>query len=166
MVIETGRGLPLEFPFTPGSDLAGTVVAAGDSVTRFAVGDEVISVFTPDWLDGARAGDARTPSYWTLGGFYPGMLAKFKRCRRIGLSKLHGPCRQRRPARCRWPGSRPGSGWWNADTCGPVMWCWPKAPAALPCSGGRSRRCTAPRSSCRAAPTSWNESHSWAPTMS
>ena len=25
MVIETGRGLPLRFPFTPGSDLAGTV---------------------------------------------------------------------------------------------------------------------------------------------
>lgn len=77
MVIETGRGLPLEFPFTPGSDLAGTVVAAGDSVTRFAAGDEVISVFTPDWLDGARADDARTPSCWTLGGFYPGVLAEY-----------------------------------------------------------------------------------------
>ncbi|MDT0488340.1 alcohol dehydrogenase catalytic domain-containing protein, partial [Streptomyces doebereineriae] len=76
MVIETGRGLPLEFPFTPGSDLAGTVVAVGDSVTRFAVDDQVISVFTPDWIDGARAGDARTPSYWTLGGFYPGVLAE------------------------------------------------------------------------------------------
>ncbi len=77
MVIETGRGLPLEFPFTPGSDLAGAVVAVGDSVTRFAVDDQVISVFTPDWLDGARAGDARTPSYWTLGGFYPGVLAEY-----------------------------------------------------------------------------------------
>ncbi|WP_237166036.1 zinc-dependent alcohol dehydrogenase family protein [Mycolicibacterium peregrinum] len=77
MVIETGRGLPLKFPFAPGSDLAGTVVAAGDAVTRFAVDDQVISVFTPDWLDGARAGDARTPSYWTLGGFYPGVLAEY-----------------------------------------------------------------------------------------
>ncbi len=76
MVIETGRGLPLKFPFTPGSDLAGTVVAVGDSVTRFAVDDQVISVFTPDWIDGARAGDARTPSYWTLGGYYPGVLAE------------------------------------------------------------------------------------------
>ncbi|CDO08913.1 alcohol dehydrogenase [Mycolicibacterium cosmeticum] len=28
MVIESGRGLPLKFPFTPGSDLAGTVVAS------------------------------------------------------------------------------------------------------------------------------------------
>lgn len=77
MVIETGRGLPLEFPFTPGSDLAGTVVATGASVTRFAVDDPVISVFTPDWVDGARAGDARTPSYWTLGGYYPGVLAEY-----------------------------------------------------------------------------------------
>ncbi|CQD15232.1 alcohol dehydrogenase [Mycolicibacterium conceptionense] len=76
MVIETGRGLPLKFPFTPGSDLAGTVVAVGDSVTRFAVDDQVISVFTPDWLDGARAGDARTPSYWTLGRFYSGKVAE------------------------------------------------------------------------------------------
>jgi NADPH:quinone reductase-like Zn-dependent oxidoreductase len=70
MVIETGRGLPLQFPFTPGSDLAGTVVAVGDHVSRFDVGDRVISTFTPDWRDGRRGGDARTPSYRTLGGHY------------------------------------------------------------------------------------------------
>ncbi len=42
MVIETGRGLPLEFPFTPGSDLAGTVVAVGefgDPIRRGRSGD-------------------------------------------------------------------------------------------------------------------------------
>ena len=77
MVIETGRGLAIGFPFTPGSDLAGTVVALGDDVTRFAVGERVISTFTPDWIDGARPGDARTPSYWTLGGHYPGVLAEY-----------------------------------------------------------------------------------------
>jgi NADPH:quinone reductase-like Zn-dependent oxidoreductase len=77
MVIESGRGLPLVFPFTPGSDLAGTVVAVGDDVTRFQRGDEVISTFTPDWRDGRRGGDARTPSYRTLGGYYPGVLSEY-----------------------------------------------------------------------------------------
>ncbi|MGI5129916.1 zinc-dependent alcohol dehydrogenase family protein [Pseudonocardia sp. CA-107938] len=77
MVVETGRGLPLEFPFTPGSDLSGTVVAVGEDATRFAVGDRVISTFTPDWVDGRRPGTARTPAYRTLGGFYPGVLAEY-----------------------------------------------------------------------------------------
>ncbi|TCL06594.1 zinc-dependent alcohol dehydrogenase family protein [Sodalis ligni] len=77
MVIESGRGLPIAFPFTPGSDLAGTVVALGESATRFSIGDRVISVITPDWIDGVRKGDARTPSYRTLGGFYPGVLAEY-----------------------------------------------------------------------------------------
>jgi NADPH:quinone reductase-like Zn-dependent oxidoreductase len=77
MVVEDGRGLPLVFPFTPGSDLAGTVVALGDHATRFSEGDRVISTFTPDWVDGLRPGDARTPAYRTLGGFYPGVLAEY-----------------------------------------------------------------------------------------
>ena len=50
MVIESGRGLPLTF---------------------------VISTFTPDWIDGLRPGDARTPAYRTLGGFYPGVLSEY-----------------------------------------------------------------------------------------
>ncbi|GAB3571115.1 NAD(P)-dependent alcohol dehydrogenase [Amycolatopsis endophytica] len=77
MVTESGRGLPLVFPFTPGSDLAGTVEALGADVTRFDVGDRVISTFTPDWIDGLRPGDARTPAYRTLGGYYPGVLADY-----------------------------------------------------------------------------------------
>ncbi len=77
MVVENGRDLPLAFPFTPGSDLAGTVVALGDNVARFDEGDRVISTFTPDWVDGLRPGDARTPAYRTLGGFYPGVLAEY-----------------------------------------------------------------------------------------
>lgn len=77
LVIDDGRGLALGFPFTPGSDLAGTVAAVGDGVTRFAVGDPVISVFTPEWRDGRRPGDARTPFYRTLGGHHPGVLADY-----------------------------------------------------------------------------------------
>lgn len=77
MVIESGRGLQLNFPFTPGSDLAGSVVAIGDGVQRFAIGDAVISTFTPDWIDGTRPGNAKTPYYRTLGGFYPGVLSEY-----------------------------------------------------------------------------------------
>ncbi|MVA25040.1 NAD(P)-dependent alcohol dehydrogenase (plasmid) [Agrobacterium vitis] len=77
MVIETGRGLPLAFPFTPGSDMAGEVVALGEGATRFGLGTKVISTATPDWIDGLRAGTARTPAYQTLGGFYPGVLAEY-----------------------------------------------------------------------------------------
>jgi NADPH:quinone reductase-like Zn-dependent oxidoreductase len=77
MVVETGRGLPLAFPFTPGSDLAGEVVAAGPGATRFPIGERVISTFMPDWTDGLRPGDARTPAYQTLGGYYPGVLAEY-----------------------------------------------------------------------------------------
>ncbi len=77
MVVETGRGLPLQFPFTPGSDLAGEVVALGEGASRFGLGMKVISTPTPDWIDGLRAGTARTPAYETLGGFYPGVLAEY-----------------------------------------------------------------------------------------
>ena len=77
MVVETGRGLPVAFPFTPGSDLAGEVVAVGGEVTRFQAGDRVISTFTPDWIDGVRPGNARTPMYRTLGGFYPGVMSEY-----------------------------------------------------------------------------------------
>ncbi|WP_449231364.1 zinc-dependent alcohol dehydrogenase family protein [Azospirillum doebereinerae] len=77
MVVETGRGLPLQFPFTPGSDLAGEVVVLGEGASRFGLGMKVISTPTPDWIDGLRAGTARKPAYQTLGGFYPGVLAEY-----------------------------------------------------------------------------------------
>lgn len=77
MVIESGRGLALGFPFTPCSDLAGVVVALGTGATRFCAGDRVISTFMPDWIDGLRPGDARTPAYRTLGGHYSGVLAEY-----------------------------------------------------------------------------------------
>ena len=77
MVVETGRGLPLTFPFTPGSDLAGEVVGLGQGASRLRLGSNVISTATPDWIDGLRDGTARTPAYQTLGGFYPGVLAEY-----------------------------------------------------------------------------------------
>ena len=78
LVIETGMGLPLAFPFVPASDMAGVAQAIGAGVTRFKPGDRVISTFSPNWFDGLNAGgSARQPPYRTLGGFYPGVLSEY-----------------------------------------------------------------------------------------
>lgn len=71
MMIENGFGhgqagaVPAR-AFTPGSDLAGEVVAVGEGVSRFAVGARVISVFAGGWLDGQWPGAG--PRVQTLGG--------------------------------------------------------------------------------------------------
>jgi NADPH:quinone reductase-like Zn-dependent oxidoreductase len=77
LVIETGFGLPLDYPFTPASDMAGIVEAAGEGANRFKTGDRVISTFIPGWIDGLNNGNAREPPYRTLGGLYPGVLAHY-----------------------------------------------------------------------------------------
>jgi len=73
-VADNGMGNVLEFPFTPGSDMAGRVVEVGEAVTRFAVGDRVISAYIPGWIDGASRSWAEAP---TQGGPLPGMLTEF-----------------------------------------------------------------------------------------
>ena len=76
MMIEHGMGVELEFPFTPASDMAGVVEAVGDGAGRFRPGDRVIGHFLPEWIDGRPGGSAREPSYRTLGGHFPGVLAE------------------------------------------------------------------------------------------
>jgi NADPH:quinone reductase-like Zn-dependent oxidoreductase len=54
-----GYGRPGDAPeraFTPGSDLAGEVVARGPQACRFGVGDCVLSVFSGGWIDGEWPG--------------------------------------------------------------------------------------------------------------
>jgi NADPH:quinone reductase-like Zn-dependent oxidoreductase len=76
LMIANGMGLPLAFPFTPASDLAGTVMALGAGATRFKERDRVISTFSPGWDEGRPPGTARaTPP--TLGGVYPGVLTEY-----------------------------------------------------------------------------------------
>ncbi|MCQ9154744.1 zinc-dependent alcohol dehydrogenase family protein [Acidomonas methanolica] len=50
-VVVSGAWGPKE-PRIPMADGAGEVVAVGDGVTEFAVGDTVVSTFFPGWLDG------------------------------------------------------------------------------------------------------------------
>jgi NADPH:quinone reductase-like Zn-dependent oxidoreductase len=76
LVVEQGMGMPLAFPFTPGSDLSGTVAAVGPGVTRFKAGDRVVSTFVTDWLDGEldRLDGPYGPA---LGAPMPGVLADY-----------------------------------------------------------------------------------------
>ena len=70
LMARDSMGMALSFPFTPASDLAGTVLAVGESVTRWMPGDKVLSSFWGGWLDGDRP--ATTVP---LGAPGPGMLA-------------------------------------------------------------------------------------------
>jgi len=63
--------------FTPASDMCGAVVACGPGVTRFAVGDRVLSTYVPGWIDGRTPGTASRPGVQTMGGPRQGVLAEY-----------------------------------------------------------------------------------------
>jgi len=61
-------------PLIPVSDAAGTVVAVGAGVTRFAVGERVNSHLYSRWIDGAPGPDEPA---WCIGMPLPGGLAEY-----------------------------------------------------------------------------------------
>ncbi len=70
MLANNAYGMTPELPFVPASDLAGTVLAVGEGVTRWRGGERVISTFVAGWIDGRAPEEA-----FALGGPGPGALA-------------------------------------------------------------------------------------------
>lgn len=52
LILENRLGPGYSTPLVPGSDFAGTVIEAGSAVTRFRVGERVISNDIAGWIDG------------------------------------------------------------------------------------------------------------------
>ncbi len=65
--------LPIKSDLVPVSDGAGEVVAVGEGVTRFAVGDRVMNVVFPQWMDGPFSMDVAAQ----VGGSLDGMLTEY-----------------------------------------------------------------------------------------
>ncbi|MBI1396670.1 MAG: zinc-binding dehydrogenase [Betaproteobacteria bacterium] len=65
----------LPLPYVPASDACGKVVAVGEDVTRFRVGDRAIPVYTQGWHDGMPTPEQRTRR--TLGAPLSGVLQEY-----------------------------------------------------------------------------------------
>jgi NADPH:quinone reductase-like Zn-dependent oxidoreductase len=70
LMIDNGMGMTLNMPFTPASDMCGSVIATGPGVKHWQKGDRVISTFWAGWTDGVCPAGT-----FALGGTGPGMLA-------------------------------------------------------------------------------------------
>src|SRR5262250_2028671 len=64
----------LRFPVVQGADASGEVVEVGRQVTRFRIGDRVVTHYATRWLDGEPQGDE---SVHTLGNTISGALTEF-----------------------------------------------------------------------------------------
>jgi len=65
----------LPLPYVPASDCCGEVVALGEGVSRFRVGDRAIPLYTQGWHDGMPTLEMRTRR--TLGAPLAGVLQEF-----------------------------------------------------------------------------------------
>jgi NADPH:quinone reductase-like Zn-dependent oxidoreductase len=74
MVLKGGGRGPTKVGVVPLSDGAGEVVAVGDGVSRFAIGDRVIGCFHPRWFGGPIKADYLTDR---LGANLDGRLAEY-----------------------------------------------------------------------------------------
>ena len=64
------KGLPL--PYVPASDACGVVESIGPGVTRFAVGDRIVPIYTQGWHDGKPTPEQRAKR--TIGAPLPGVM--------------------------------------------------------------------------------------------
>ncbi|EGK00209.1 zinc-dependent alcohol dehydrogenase family protein [Dysgonomonas gadei] len=74
LVVNSGMGMDLTLPIVPCSDLSGIIVDIGENVTRFKIGDRVISTNIAGWINGIAPDPKVAPS---LGGPGPGVLSEY-----------------------------------------------------------------------------------------
>ncbi len=75
----------IAYPRVPNSDGAGDVVAIGDSVSRFRVGDRVAGCFFQKWGDGAINAEIMASA---MGGAVDGMLSEYVVLNQAALVKV------------------------------------------------------------------------------
>ncbi|MDQ6626706.1 MAG: alcohol dehydrogenase catalytic domain-containing protein, partial [Verrucomicrobiota bacterium] len=84
LVVEGHRTWRPAVPRVPASDGAGEVIAVGEGVTRFQVGDRVAGVFYPEWIDGPL--EPSTMATLGMGGAKTdGMLSEVRAIHERGL---------------------------------------------------------------------------------
>jgi NADPH:quinone reductase-like Zn-dependent oxidoreductase len=85
MMVEGSYNPKLKTPLVPFSDGAGEVVAVGEAVTKWKVGDRVMPIFMQGWIDGEVSFEkART----ALGGNLDGVLREFGAFDESGLVRI------------------------------------------------------------------------------
>lgn len=82
MVVKGLYNPRMKLPRIPCSDGAGEVVALGDGVSTWKIGDRVVGIFMQNWLDGPPTA-AKTKG--ALGGDIDGMLAEYVVLHETGL---------------------------------------------------------------------------------
>ncbi len=76
LAVLSGKYIPgLPLPLVPASDACGTVVALGEGVTEWQVGDRVAPIYTQGWHDGLPTVQQRTRQ--TLGAPLAGVLQQY-----------------------------------------------------------------------------------------
>lgn len=78
----------ISFPFIPLSDGAGVVEEVGSNVEDFVPGDQVVTTYIPEWLDGRYTSDNSKFETRPGSGSTPGQLIKYKAFHKNDLIKF------------------------------------------------------------------------------
>jgi NADPH:quinone reductase-like Zn-dependent oxidoreductase len=89
MVVEGTYNPRMKLPAIPFSDGSGEVVAVGDGVEKWSVGDRVMPIFAQQWFDGESSEEKRRSSLGA-GAFWDGVLREYAEFDQEGLVAVPG----------------------------------------------------------------------------